>query len=189
MGGNRGGPARSKADQKKARIAARLAEQKRKLIKAGIKTDENVLSNALEASPNTHTFRSSDFWKDKRDLVIEQIDAEYEGAPVSRDTMIKIIRKVAERHTDELIASVDSDFTPSMKEIWETILRNREEGEPRYIAGDWVEYLDDDMTWKLGKVMMAAFRGAEDFGEVGEMLSFREGDGGGTGGDDGYVSN
>jgi len=186
MGGaGRGGPAgKSKAEQKKARIAARLAEQKRKLIKSGIKTDEDLISNALKTSSNTHTFRSSDFWKDKRDSVIEEIDEEYEGAPVSRDTMIKIIRKVAERHTDELIASVDSDFTPSMAEIWETMIREREEGEPRYIAGDWVEFLDDDLTWKLGKVMRAAFRGTEDFGQVGEMLSFNEDkEGGGNDGD------
>ena len=110
-------------------------------------------------------------------MVMKVIEEDHQGAPVSRDTMVKIIQGCAHEYTSNLIESLDSDFIPSLKEIWETILREREPGEPRFIAGDWVEFLDDDMNWKLGKVAKAAFREVEDMGAQGQMIHYGLDDG------------
>lgn len=176
IGGGSGPAGKSKAEQKRARIQARLAEQKRKNAKAGFKDegadDAYDLSNALKKAENKHSFRSADYWKDKCDMVMEEIETEHQGAPVTRNTMVKIIEKCAHEYTSNLIKSLDSDDTPSMRELWNTILRERNADQPRYIAGDWVEFLDDDMHWKLGKVVKAAFREVEDIGAQGQMIPY-----------------
>jgi len=152
---------------------ARAEEQRKKLLKSGVALppakDEYDLS-ALEG-PNRFTFRSSEYWQQHKASIEERITKEHFNAEVSTETMNQLIEETARNYASLVIERASEDSTPSMAELWMTIIRKRGSNEPEYRINDWVEFLDDDMEWKLGKVLRS-FKGFHDRGEVGEQIEY-----------------
>ena len=152
---------------------ARAEEQRKKLLKSGVDLppakDEYDLS-ALEG-PNRFTFRSSEYWQQHKASIEERITKEHFNAEVSTETMNQLIEETARNYASLVIERASEDSTPSMAELWMTIIRKRASNEPEYRINDWVEFLDDDMEWKLGKVLRS-FKGFHDRGEVGEQIEY-----------------
>ena len=181
--GRTGAVQQSGAQKKEAKLRkakARAEEQRRKLLKQGIDvtsaTGENSDTydlNALTKGPNRFTFLSSDYWQVQQKKIEEKIEKRYFNAPVSDEVMEMLIKETAEELAEELIQRDREDSIPSVGELWTTICRERKANEPMFVSNDWIEYLDDDMIWKLGKVLRS-FRIVDDKGEEGKQIHYME---------------
>jgi len=162
--------------------AKRAEEQRKKLLKQGIHVevdekpvgdDEEAydLEGALNTGPNRFTFFSSVYWQQQQQKIEQKIEERYFNAPVSEEVMEQLIKETAEDFAEDMINRADEDSVPSIAELWITILRERNEDGPLFRINDWVEFLDDDMCWKLGKVVKC-FRGFIDDGEPGKPIEY-----------------
>lgn len=139
------------------KAADRAEEQRRKLLKQGIvvkseDVDETYDLGALNSGPNKFTFLKSEYWQAQQKKIEKKIEERYFNAPVSEEVMEMLIKETAEELADDLVKRDWEDSIPAVAELWTTICREREHGEAMFQTNDWVEYLDDDMNWKLGKV-------------------------------------